>query len=105
MAKQDLGSGELFRKTEKPKGLQQWPEDNSDLDLGRIMPSGVGLRTGEIAALDQIALRHDVARNGLIRFAVRKFILDYRAGEIDLGIITEPKPVTRRPLQRLKMPK
>lgn len=98
----ELGTGELFRKTEPPKE-EPPPADNSDL-VGRIYPVGVGLTAGEVRALDAIGVRYDVARNALIRFATRKFIIDFRAGLIDLNTITEDAPRVRRPLRRLKMP-
>ena len=104
MAKDEkLGTGELFRKTE-PEEAPPWPADNSDLNEGRIWSNGVGLTGGEIRALDAIGQRYDVARNALIRYATRKFIIDFRAGLIDLTMITEDKPAVRRPLRRLKMP-
>jgi hypothetical protein len=104
MAKdKELGTGELFRKTE-PEETKPWPADNSDINEGRIWANGVGLRTGEIAALDAIGKKYDLARNALIRYAVRKLILDWRAGLIDLSVDTEAKPTVRRPLRRLKMP-
>lgn len=61
------------------------PEDNSDLDTGKISPCGVGLRAGEMAAVDVIAAANDLSRNALIRLAVRLFILGYRSGKIDLS--------------------
>jgi len=91
-------------KTEQPSG-KPWPVDNSDLDEGRIVANGVGLRQGELDALDQIGQRHDLARNALIRFAVRRFLLAWRAGEIDLEKAAEAKPPVRQPRRRLKMPK
>jgi hypothetical protein len=63
---------------------------------------GVGLRAGEIAALDVIANQYGIARNALLRFAVRQFILEWRAGKIDLsGQVETPPP----PKKKLNMPK
>jgi hypothetical protein len=76
--------------------------DNSDLDQGNVRPLGVGLRIGEVAALDQIAARYGIARNALLRFAVRWFILQWRAGKVDLsGQVETPPP----PKKKLTMPK
>ena len=65
--------------------------DLTDLDRGNIHPTGVGLRQGEIDALDAIGkvlgktlLSGPVARNALIRIAVRRLIAEYRAGKVDL---------------------
>lgn len=91
-------------KTEQPSG-HPWPEDNSDLDEGRIMANGVGLRLGELGALDQIGQKYDLARNALIRFAVRRLILDWRAGKVDLESVAEAKPPVKQPRRRLRMPK
>lgn len=102
--KQDeLGSGGLFRRTEQD--AQQHPADNSDLDEGNIRPSGVGLREGEIRALDAIAGQYDISRNSILRYAARWFILQYRAGQVDLAELVEEKPLKKQPKRRLKMPR
>lgn len=80
--------------------------DLSDLDEGIIHATGVGLREGELRALKAIgeALGEEpgtaaVARNALVRIAVRELIARYRAGEADLQQYFEkpdqPKPRTR----------
>ena len=103
MAKKQSGLENVFKRTEPAAAP---PADNSDLDEGNIKPNGVGLREGEIRALDSMgaelgaAMDADpVARNALLRIAVRKFILDYRAGALtldDLGAYftkpEKPKP-------------
>lgn len=76
--------------------------DNSDLDAGNIRPLGVGLRAGEVEALDNIAAKYGIARNALLRFAVRYFILQFRAGKVDLTDQVETPPP---PKKRLTMPK
>lgn len=88
-----------------PTPPAEWPADNSDLDEGNVRPSGVGLREGEIKALDQIAVKYDLARNAILRMAARRLILDYRAGRLDLTGQIEDKPPRRDPRRRLKMPK
>lgn len=76
--------------------------DNSDLDQGRIRPTGVGLSEGEIRALAAIGEEQGgIARNALLRLAARRFILEYRAGRIDLAsMIEEPPP----PKKKLRYP-
>jgi hypothetical protein len=87
----------IFAKTEPGEA----PGDHSDLDAGNIRSTGVGLRAGEIAALDAIGEPLGLARNALIRFAVRRFLIEYRAGKVDLGqFIEEPPP----PKKSLRMP-
>lgn len=83
-------------------GPEPEPMDNSDLDQGNIKPLGVGVREGEIAALDGIAKNYGVARNAILRFAVRYFIQQYRAGQVDLSqfIYTPPTPS-----KKIKFPK
>jgi hypothetical protein len=70
---------DLFKKTE------------GDLDQGNIKAIGVGLREAEIAILDDIGAELGrfmdaaaVARNSVMRIAIRRFIVDYQAGEIPL---------------------
>ena len=74
--------------------------DNSDLS-GAIKPVGVGLTAGEKEALKAIAERHELTLNALMRFAMRRFIVDVRDGKIDLEAEqAEPEPVKKR----LKLP-
>lgn len=49
---------------------------------GRTMATGVGLKESELELLDQIAEQLGVARNGLIRYAVRYFLKAYLAGDV-----------------------
>lgn len=95
----------IFARTEQPKPEKQQP-DNSDLDLGNVKATGVGLRVGELAALDAIGAElgellgsEPVARNTLMREAVRRFILAFRAGDITIDDLAKkferpekPKP-------------
>jgi len=68
-----------------------------DLDSGHVRPIGIGLREGEIAALDAIAAEHETSRGSLIRIAIRFFIRDYLAGNLDLSeYMTDPQPPKRR---------
>lgn len=84
--------------------IPQHPADNSDLRRGRIIPSGVGLSEGERDALDAISDRYDIARNALIRYAVRRFLIEYRQGNIDLaGLADKPRPI-RQPKRQIVYP-
>jgi len=95
MAKGKLDYSSVLAKTERPEVGQE--ADNSDLDEGVIKPMGVGLRTGELAALQEIVdANRGVTRNFLLRYAIRWFIVEYRAGNIDLAgdLQTEVTEVT-----------
>ena len=71
--------------------------DNSDLNQGKITPVGTGLTAGEKAALKVIAAEHGITLNALMRFALRKFIVQVRTGEIDLDAEqAEPEPQKKR---------
>ena len=79
------GLDDIFKKTETESG----EPDFSDLDRGNIQSTGVGLRQGEIDALDTIGAAlggyldtRPVARNALIRLAARQFIEDFMTGKI-----------------------
>lgn len=82
-----------------PKAKAQ--ADNSDLNGGKIAPVGVGLMTGEKQALRALAEAQGLTLNALMRFALRRFIVDVRAGKIDLDAEqAEPEPQKKR----LKLP-
>ena len=82
MAKSDL------EKATQAKGSRAASKMISDPLAGNIRPVGVGLREGEITALDQIGVElgqlldseKPIARNSLIRIAVRRMIQDLRSG-------------------------
>ena len=78
-------------ETEQAPGVEF---DVSDLDSGNIQSTGVGLRKGEIEALDAIGESlGGISRNALIRWSVRRFLIQYRSGEIDLSAyVKEPEP-------------
>ena len=93
----------IFAKTETLPGQEtEAGPDISDLDAGVIHASGVGLKTGELAALNDIADKLGIARNALMRFAIRWFIYNYRAGVIDMTRFVEQPPP---PKKVLRMPK
>ena len=95
MAKKQVTQGlGVFSKTEPdpvPAG-----GDLSDLDRGRIISQGVGLTEGELDALQALAAQLGVKRNGLMRFAIRRFLQQVLAGEIDLAQFVESVPASNR---------
>jgi hypothetical protein len=75
-------------------------QDNSDLNEGKIAPVGTGLTLGEKEALRAIAASQEITLNALMRYALRRFIVEVRAGRIDLEA-EQDKPAP--PKKRLKM--
>ena len=75
-------------------------QDNSDLNEGKIAPVGTGLTLGEKEALKVIAASQEITLNALMRYALRRFIVEVRAGRIDLEA-EQDKPAP--PKKRLKM--
>lgn len=86
---------EVFAKT--GPGAEQPEGDLSDLDAGHVRPIGIGLREGEILALDSIAAEYAISRGSVMRIALRLFIRDFRAGKVDLSpYVAEPLPRKNR---------
>lgn len=83
--KQDLSG--IFTKTEEdPKAVAGGHDPMEiDLDAGNIRPLGIGLREGEIEALQAIADQNGLKRNAVTRFLIRWGIRQYQAGAIDLA--------------------
>jgi hypothetical protein len=95
MGKKQTGVENIFARTE-PIGADQ-PVDTSDLNEGNIRAVGVGLTGGEMAAVQAIADSLGLARNAVLRYAVRWFVLQYRAGRIDLAkSVQEPPPPKKK---------
>jgi hypothetical protein len=76
-------------------------QENSDLFSGRILSVGVGLREGEVSYLDTIAAENGITRNALLHYAIRTFLIDFRAGKVDLSPMIETPPV---PKNKLRLP-
>jgi hypothetical protein len=100
----------LFQRTEQPEQPEQAVQPaplpaapsgpSPDIPAtGRTLPTGVGLKESELAAIDEVAGKLGVARNALLRFAVRYFLAEYQAGRVSLEITP---PHERR--NRIKMP-
>lgn len=71
--------------------------DTKSLDAGKLKTVSVGLKEGEIEALDQIAGDQKIARNSLMRYIIRRFLVDYQEGRVTVEI---EEKTTRSP----KMP-
>lgn len=87
MAKKQADLDDLFKPTEP--GAE--PDSLADLLTGRTVSTGYGDKQGIIDALDAIAREHGVSRNELIRYAVRHFLRDYRAGRVVLEVEVQEK--------------
>lgn len=106
MAKQDKIKAALDEIVSGPQEADRIESDYGDLDKGNIQPTGVGLREGELEALTAIGddlgdylESEPVARNALMRIAIRKFIIDYREDNISIDDLAgyfktpeKPKP-------------
>ena len=77
------GVDELFSSTEPKETKSGWGVVKIPAE-GRTLPVGVGLKESEVAMLDDIASELGVARNALLRWAVRYFLLQYKRGAIDM---------------------
>lgn len=53
-------------------------------DWGTIQSCGVGLRTGEVKAIEAIGEIEDMTKNKLMRLAIRHFITEYLSGKVEL---------------------
>jgi hypothetical protein len=105
MAKKQSGTDDLFNRTEPSVEA-----DLSDLDAGNIKSTGVGLREGEIKALDAIGQAlgemldsKAVARNALIRLAARRFIEQLRRGDLSMDELAGYFSTPEKPQPRLKL--
>lgn len=88
---------DIFRKTE------------GDLDAGKIQATGVGLRQGELAALEALGAElgnhlnaEPVARNTLMRIAIRRLLESYLAGELTLDELGGYFETPEKPQPKLK---
>lgn len=89
---------DLFKKTE-----------GGGLDEGNIRATGVGITEGEIAALDALAAElgahlqaEPVARNTLMRIAIRRLLESYLAGGLTLDELAGYFEIPDKPKPKLK---
>lgn len=94
MARQKPDLSNIFAKTETQKTKEDYNLD--DLNRGPIKSTSCGLNQGEIDALNKIAATEEYSRNAIMRYAVRRFLVDYLQGEIELQ--AEPPEPTQRKL-------
>ena len=89
----------ILMPTERPTAQTGQAADELPA-TGRTIATGFGLKESEHDALKAIADEHGLAVNAVGRFAIRFFILAYRAGKVSLDDrITEPP----KPKRRLRM--
>lgn len=89
---------DIFKKTEAATGEA---EGGAEVPAtGRTLSIGVGLKRSEVDMLDAIAAELDVARNAVMRYAIRYFLTHYQAGEVNPAEDVEEPEVKKQ----LKMP-
>lgn len=66
-----------------------------DLDYGKVRPQGVGLKDGELAALDIMADELGIKRNSIMRAAIRYVIKAYRDGTLSKDDLFAVETVSR----------
>ena len=96
MVKKQPDISDIFTRTDSPKPSGGFPQDNSDLDSGRVSPIGIGLTSGEIDALDALAAGLGVKRHALLKIAARLLIVGLRSGTLDISEYLEEIPAQRR---------
>lgn len=69
-----------------------------DLDEGMIKSVYLGLREGELKAVDSLAIRLGVPRNEVVRFAIRQLVREYDGGKANMQTEKKESRV------RLRMP-
>ena len=102
MAQKSKPLGGIFSRAEQQP--EQAPEvgGNADLDNGRIVSAGVGIKEGELAAFEAMAERYDVTKNAIMRIALRYFLVEARAGRVNPeDYIVEPD----KPKKKTRLPK
>lgn len=100
MARKQPDLSGLFRPTEPfPEAADLAPGQGQPPaeDVDRTLPVGVGIKQSELRELDRIARELGIARNALMRWALRDFLARYRAG----AAIVEVETLETR---RVKMP-
>ena len=102
---------DLFAPTGEPEAEAQDQEqaqgENLALDeatVSELIPAeglsqsiSVGMRVSEVGILDEIANKEGIARNSIMRWALRQFMARYLRGEVQL-------PITETKTRRLDLP-
>lgn len=83
--------------------------DIADLDDGKIVSTGIGLREGELRALEKIGAdlgalmnAEPIARNAVMRLLIRLAIVDYRAGRLRIEDLMDNFTRPEKPQPKLK---
>ena len=79
-------------------------ETANDVEIpaeGRTVPTSVGLKESEVELLDRIAEDYGIARNAVMRWALRWFLSEHQNGRVSLASDVET-PET--PKNKLNMP-
>lgn len=94
MAKKPQDLTNIFAKTAAPTTNQPTSPASAegwgfDLDSGLIRSMGIGLKDGEVRALEAVAARYGIKRNAVGRIAVRYFLREVEAGRVSMGDYVE----------------
>ena len=96
--KQSQPLEDIFKKTEPESGE---PTTTGEVPAtGRTLSVGVGLKESEVRMLDAIADELDVARNAVMRYAIRYFLAQYQSGVVNPADDVQEPEVKKQ----LKMP-
>ena len=82
-----------------PQQLSVTPSSVKIPAEGRTLPTSVGLKESEVQLLDQVAGELGVARNAVMRYALRDFLRRYMSGEINLTAKVQEAEAPKRKLQ------
>lgn len=101
MAKKKASLENPFAKTTEETAVSSPSGEVEIPATGKTRPVGVGLKESEVELIDSIADEYGIARNALMRYALRYFLKAYYSGDVDLkSSIEKPPP----PKNRLTMP-
>jgi hypothetical protein len=76
--------------------------ESIDLDQEPTVSTGLGIRKGELLAVELLAQRYDVSRNAFIKFCIRYIITEVREGRLDPSEYLRP---AERPKREFNFPK
>lgn len=91
MAKKRLGDLVSEGVTQPPE-MPATPEN-----LGRTVSVGVGLKQGEVAAIDELARSIGFTRNAVMGWLLRYCLAELRAGRLEIPVVTETKRKLGKP--------
>ena len=101
MAKKKPKLDSPFVRTTPPNYEERTAEEVFIPAEGKTVPTSVGLKESEVELLDAVANDYGIARNAVMRWALRWFLSEHENGRISLSSDVETPPP---PKNRLNMP-